>query len=632
MENVNKIVDLRCKGLENSKKTFQDIYNVMFSTPSYILAEWNDGYKIYTKSYKEADILIKNTAYSINMLYKDLKDEYIGIAIESSFNWLIAFWAILASGNKPYLINLRHPKGLVNNLLNSLGVKYLLAKEDLGYQGNLIYLDDLNLECKDNYEFSFGNEMVLSTSATTLKEKLIFYNGVEISNQILNARAILKENKQIKIHYHNRLKQLVFLPLYHIFGFMATYMWFSFFGRTMVFLNDYSKETILRTIRKHEVTHVFAVPLFWHSIEKEIIKSVKQKQKEKKFNKGINLCLKLQGLFKNKGLNMSKRIMHEVTDELFGKSVVFCISGGSYIKDSTLKLINALGYPLYNGYGMSEIGITSVELGYKKDRLKNSIGKPMASIKYEIKDDILYVSGSSISHKMKIDGEYIYNNDEYKTSDLARVDKTGRYYILGRSDDLFIGPNGENISPDTLEQEFNIEKANRFSILNINNKLSMVVEISKYLPKTEIENLYKYITSVNDKLDSSLRVNQIYFTYDPIQAETQIKVSRQYLLMKLQNKEVNLLKIEDIVNKENNDTCNQEILNKVLSIMEDILQTEKIDPYKNFFYDLEGTSLDYFSLISSLNKEFDITITFNENKNYHTAYDLALLIEEILSL
>ena len=54
--------------------------------------------------------------------------------------------------------------------------------------------------------------------------------------------------------------------------------------------------------------------------------------------------------------------MHEVTDSLFGKSVLFCISGGSYIKEDTLRLINGLGYPLYNGYGMTEAGVTSVEL------------------------------------------------------------------------------------------------------------------------------------------------------------------------------------------------------------------------------------------------------------------------------
>jgi long-subunit acyl-CoA synthetase (AMP-forming) len=449
MENVNKVVKTRCLGLMNSKKTFLDIFNVMFSTNDYILGEWNDGYKINSITYLEAKKKIFNLAYSINQKYPNLKDQYIGIAMESSIEWVLSFWAILASGNKPYLVNLRHPHELVNHLLKSLNVEYVIELDSQGYDAKGISYLELKEEAKD-FTPSFADEMALSTSATTLKEKIIFYNGLEISSQILNCKKILEENKQIKKHYKGRLKQLVFLPLYHIFGFMATYMWFSFFGRTMVFLKDYSKDTILYTIKKHEVTHLFAVPLFWNTIEKEILKGVKEKNKEKKFNKGLKLCIALQKVFPNYGIKKSKRIMHEVTDSLFGKSVLFCISGGSYIKEDTLRLINGLGYPLYNGYGMSEIGITSVELGSIKDRLKNSIGKPFESIQYEIKDNKLYVGGTSISHKMKINGEYVYNNDRYSTEDIVKKDKDNRYYILGRSDDLFIGPNGENINPDQI--------------------------------------------------------------------------------------------------------------------------------------------------------------------------------------
>ena len=632
MENVNRVVDDRCSSLIGSKRKFEDIFNVMFKTPSYILGEWNDGYKIKSITYKDAKAKIFDLAYSIEKKYPSLKGAYIGIAMESTIEWVLTFWAILASGNKPYLVNLRHPSALIDNLLKSLDVKYLIEKEKLSYNSSVILYDELDEKAPISYKPTFENEMALSTSATTLKEKIIFYSGEEISAQILNCKGILKNNKQIKKHYKGRLKQLVFLPLYHIFGFMATYMWFSFFGRTMVFLKDYSSETILRTIRKHEVTHIFAVPLFWNTIEKEIWKGVKQKSKEKKFNKGLNLCLKLQKLFKNKGLDMSKKIMHEVTDELFGKSVVFTISGGSYIKEDTLRLINGLGYPLYNGYGMSEIGITSVELGNTKDRLNNSIGKPFESIEYIIKDNALYVKGTSISHKMKINGEYVYNNDTYPTLDLVKKDKDGRYYILGRCDDLFIGPNGENISPDQLEQEFGLSHANRFSILSIDNKLSLVMEISKYISKDTIKELYDEAVKTNNSLDSSLRFTSIYFTYDKIQADTAIKVSRQYLLKKIENKEVALLKFDEIKDKEDNSSVNNEILNEVVSIMANVLGKSEIDPKANFFFDLEGTSLDYFSLISALNEKFNVKITFSADKNFHTALDLSLEIERLLSL
>ena len=70
------------------------------------------------------------------------------------------------------------------------------------------------------------------------------------------------------------MKLLMFLPLFHIFGLVASYFWFAFFGRTFVFLSDYSPNTILSTIRRHKVTHLFAVPLLWDTLAKEIKKEV----------------------------------------------------------------------------------------------------------------------------------------------------------------------------------------------------------------------------------------------------------------------------------------------------------------------------------------------------------------------
>ena len=173
MENINKVVKTRCLALMNSKKTFFDIFNVMFSGDDYILGEWNDGYKINSITYLEAKKKIFDLAYSINQKYPDLKDQYVGIAMESSIEWVLSFWAILASGNKPYLVNLRHPKELVNHLLKSLNVEYIIEFDSKGYDAKGISYLELKEEAK-NFTPSFQDEMALSTSATTLKEKIIF--------------------------------------------------------------------------------------------------------------------------------------------------------------------------------------------------------------------------------------------------------------------------------------------------------------------------------------------------------------------------------------------------------------------------------------------------------------------------
>ena len=627
MIRVNKIAKERYNLLNNSTKDFKAIFDIMFIDLANTLAESNDGFRIYKTTYLEAKNLILDKAYSINMKYPDLKDSFIGISFESSLEWIITFWAIILSGNKPYLINHRHPKELTENILDTLNVKYVMG-DNLGYKRELIDYNLLDLKALKDYNFNFANEIALSTSATTLKEKIIIFTGYEISAQILNAKGILKENKLIKKHYHDELKQLVFLPLYHIFGLVAVYLWFSFFGRTLVFLNDYSADTILKTIRKHNVTHIFAVPLFWNSIEREILKGVKEKGLETKFNKGLNLTLKLQKLFPYFGLKLSKFIMRDVTNNLFGRHVYFCITGGGYIKDSTLRLINALGYPLYNGYGMSEIGITSVELSKRvSDRLKNSIGHPFDSVEYKIDNNELYVKGKSISHKAIINKDVvtIALDDYFKTSDIMEyIDD--RYYIKGRLDDLYIGPNGENINPDLIEKEINIDSD--YVILNYNGELSLIVNIANITKSEDIIKLDESIKSNLSKLDLSLRPSKYYFTFDNLKAKTAIKVSRQYVLKNLNDGKIKLLSKDDInINEIESDNP---IINKIKELMSISLNKNlsEISNNSNFFYDLGGTSLEYFDLISRINKEFNISLSFDDI--YETSIDLSHKVEASL--
>ena len=636
MVNVRKIVNTRYNALSNSKMRLEDIYNVMFSNKKWIFSEENNGYRIIKYTYGEVDKKIKDYAYSINEIYPNIKDEYIGISIDSSLNWIYAFWAVILSNNKPFLINLRHPLDLTNNLLKDLDCKYLIG-EDLGYKGTLIELKSLDKEAPIDYKFNFSNELCLSTSATTLNRKIVFYTGLELSNQILNVKEVLRRNKQVKKHYKNSIKLLVFLPLYHIFGLIAVYVWFCFFGRTLVFLKDYSSSTILNTIKMHKVTHIFSVPLFWNTIEKEILKEVSKKDKkiQDKFFKGMDKTIKLQKKFPSLGLKLSMKGMKEITDNLFGRQVKFMISGGSYIKDSTLKLINALGYPLYNGYGMSEIGITSVELGNVSDRLKNSVGIPLPSVEYKVIDDILYVKGKSISHKIMINKkiEEIGLDDYFKTNDIVKVDKDNRYYIMGRVDDLYISNNGENISPDEIEKNLEIEDIINYSVLNIKKELSLVVQLKNYITNNLKEKIYNDIMDNINKLDNSLKPTKIYFTFDPIMSENAIKVSRKYLLNKIEANEVKLLDYKDIkVEKDEVIDCNIEILNKVKEIMANILDKniDDINNDANFFFDLGGSSLDYYNLISMLTTEFKIEINLDNNSSFYTPISLTKMIEELV--
>lgn len=637
MENKNKIVRQHCRLLENSNKTFEDIFNVMFLMEDHIFIEYEDKYKIVEETYGQIKNKIKDVAFSIEQKLQ-IKNQYIALAMENSSAWIITFWAILMSGNKPYLLNLRHPKSLSEKIMHTLNIQYVISLEEDTYLGvKTVIFNQLDLVVNNEYKYHFGNEIALSTSATSLKEKIVFYKGENFAEQILNARSLIKRNPILKKHYKGHLKLLAFLPFYHIFGLIACYFWFCFFGRTVVLLKDYSPDCIIRTIKKHQVTHVFAVPLLWHTIEQKIIKKVHQmgEKKETTFNKAIDFSIRLQNIFPHLGKIIARKIFKKVNENLFGNSVVMCISGGSYIKDSSLKLINALGYPLFNGYGMSEIGITSVELRNKpKYRLLNSIGKPLDSVQYYIKDNVLFVKGKSTSYKLCVDGEYINNDDIFNTCDVCKMDDKGYFYILGRNNDIVISDSGENINPDLIEKEFILNTSYRYSILGLknsdnNDELSLVIELDRSTTKMQIIKLIDEVNSLNNQLDLVYRIKHFYFTYDLISSQRAIKVSRSYLINGIKNKEINLIDfktMQDLKNRK--DDCELELVDIIKEIFADVLHKniEEIDNNAHFFNDLGGTSLDYFDLISKITNRFDVSLNFSKDEVANTVNELAIVV------
>ena len=622
--------------LRNSKPTLENIFEDNFSHKDFPIFEYDEGNKTIKVSYREAKDRIRYLAYQIETTF-NVKGKFIGLNIDNSPNWVIAFWGILMSGNKPYLINLRHPKELTKSILNTLNVEYLVSDENLDDFGlKSIHISVGFEKIDENHTFNFANEIAISTSGTAMKEKICIYTGEEILAQLSNTEYVLNKTKEVKRMYKKTIKLLAFLPFYHIFGLITVYFWFTYFGYTLVFLNDYSPNTILHTIRKHEVTHVFAVPLLWHTIEDEIRKQVHQKgeELENKFNNGIKKINKIQNFNYSLGIMIARHSLKEVRNSLFGDSVKFCITGGSYVRESTLELMSGIGYPLYNGYGTSEIGITSVELSKKpRDRMLNSVGMPLPSVTYKIENGTLHVKGKSTCHSIIILGEEEKPGEWFDTLDVAHVDKTGRYYIDGRKSDLIISENGENVNPDDIEKNFNFSNfpVLYFSVIGLNEKqddISLVIEPSKKLLKEEIEAIKRYVFSVNDSLPLTHRIKNFYISYDDIQNKNAIKVSRTYLKNGIAKGSIKLLPLEDADKQDEYESS--DLTEVLIAIFAEAIGLDKsqIKPESHFLYDLNGSSLDYFALLSLVNERFGTNISFNPDDPLVCVKDFEKYIKE----
>lgn len=643
---LKKFVKRECEKLQKSDKTFKDIYNIVFYRDM-VMAETSYaslGMQIQEYTYKDVRVSVEKIAKAIRKVLGK-KGEFIGLSGQNSVEWVITFWAILMSGNKPFLVNLLQPADASASMLKTLGAEYVICTDKATeYDGmSLLFYKELEAEVAAVRESDlidaddFGNEIAITTSGTTLKEKICIYTGYEISEQIFNSWQALSWDNAIGRGYKGKIKTFAMLPLYHIFGLEATYLWLSFFGAILVFPENLAPETLLRTVRLHEVTHIFAVPLLWHTIEKTVRREVSQRDEktQEKFKKGVALSLKLQNLCPCLGEKIASKLFREVREKVFGESVKFCISGGSPLKESSMELINALGYRLVSGYGMSEIGIVLADFDKKPcKKVPVSVGKPFESVEVKVNDDgMLLVKGDSICKKIIVDGKVTANEEWFNTGDIVTVSNDGKFYLQGRASDIVINENGENLNPDFAEKVFDLPGAKCFSVMGDEKmeKLILIVQIPEGMVRDDREILEKNIKICEDKLPAAYKISKVYFTNDAVMGENDIKVSRTKVKRNIANGAIRLFEsIEEVENEGfENDS---ELKKKLRSILAETLNLpeEKVTNTGHFIKDLGGTSLDYFTVVSEIDEQLGVTLEFEGEGFAYNLNDLERIVEEKL--
>ena len=462
---INSFVAGKLKTLEGMERSFRSLCLLMYSEQENIMYESSHGYEIRKTSYGESFRNVLARTEKLKKALPDLpRDSVIGLDLDNSLDWIELFWAILACGYCPLLMNRRLSASMMEDALHSIGCKAVIT-DGRTYGVPSYDYRAFNAEGADAFSGApenllprpFGSTLYVMSSGTSMHVKVCGYTAQEFYYQIQGSFSILKKSREIKRHYKSALKHLLFLPLYHIFGLAAVYTWFAFFSRTFVELPDLAPDTILNTIRRHGVTHIFAVPLFFEEVYDEAMRTIEARGEKtvEKLQKGLAISEKLENRpFLSRVF--SKIAFKEVRDNMFGPSIRYLITGGAGIRPEVIRFFNAIGYHLSDGYGMTEIGITSVELSSRPAVLNTaSVGSPMDAVEYRINSEgELLVRGRVMAYSITEDGKTTLSDGEhwFNTHDLAE-EKDGRYYILGRRDDLVIGNSGENLNPVLIEPE-----------------------------------------------------------------------------------------------------------------------------------------------------------------------------------
>ncbi len=300
---------------------------------------------------------------------------------------------------------------------------------------------DVKYEWKDNEELA-----VLSyTSGTTGKSKAVMSPG-----RAMAANAEFGEYLQI-LYPGDRM--VTFLPLAHAYGCA-----FDFLGNTYSGGHTYLITTLpipkilLKAFAEIRPTLILSVPLIIEKVYRQKVAPMLQKAP-------LKWLIKIPGI---KQLILSK--IRKQLIEAFGGEFYQFIIGGAAMNPEIEDFFHTIKFPFTIGYGMTE---TAPLISYRdwKEFVPQSCGRVMDNMEARIdnpnKDGIgeIVVRGQ---HTML----GYYKNEEatknaltadgwLRTGDLGTIDAEGNIFIKGRCKTMLLGPSGQNIFPEEIEDVLN---------------------------------------------------------------------------------------------------------------------------------------------------------------------------------
>jgi len=599
-------------------------------------------------SYAQYARRVRAAAGSFSVRLAGRQGSFVGLKMKNSPNWPTVFWGLLMAGFKPLLLDARGEKAVSAYLLAQAGACAIVTEDGQKYEGVTTIRAEalLSEDEREHFTPAWADEIAVCTSGTTGTARVYVYNGFAMGNQIGNARYFLKNDSDIMYDDKNGvIKNLAFLPMHHIFGLVAVYLWFSFFGKTIVYLRDQVPEHIMHTCRTLGVTHIFCVPLFWNSVAQGIQRAVRQggPKQEKRFAFARRLGLRLQRLCKRRGGHiLGATLLRSVKSKLVGNDIRFLINGGGHIPQETLRLINEVGYPLYNGFGMTEAGITSVELAHDIDRrMSGSVGLPFHSIEYTVRplrEDAsigeLLIRGDSLHSARMENGVCLPRESEdggwFATGDLARLED-GRLFIEGRVKEVIIGASGENVYPDEVEDAFSaLPGVSQLTVAGLETGAPYAEEtlILQLAPEAELAALAKEIAARNQALPVYKQVRRVLVSGRELPLANGIKVQRQKVARQIEAQSWPVRELDlatgcllgDEAPAQEKTTaappdktllrCCQEVRRAFADVL--VKDEAEVKDDDDFLADLGGDSLSIVSLTAQLEETYGVTFTEGE--------------------
>jgi long-chain acyl-CoA synthetase len=276
--------------------------------------------------------------------------------------------------------------------------------------------------------------------------------GVEITHANL-----LYQTEAAKIQFplnQNSDISLSCLPLAHVFERMVIYYYLSC-GIHIYFADDIQKTAQLAQEIKPQI--ITLVPRVLEKVYTKIL----QKSSDERGLKKIFLRFALSRI-RNRQHPNTFPFAHQFFDKLvykklrmiLGGNIRLIISGGAALNPKILHFFLNAGFPIYEGYGLTESSPV-ISANCPHANRPESVGLPFPNTEIRISEDgEILAKGPGISpgyHKIEEALNKTFDHEWLHTGDLGEIDKDGYLYIKGRKKELFKTSNGKYVSPTPIE-------------------------------------------------------------------------------------------------------------------------------------------------------------------------------------
>ncbi|MDU1903575.1 MAG: AMP-binding protein [Dysgonomonas sp.] len=456
-----------------------------------------DGIKSYWEmpAYSDYDgntLLFKDVAKKIAELHLLLeamevqKGDKIALCGRNCTNWAITFFATMSYGAVPTTILHDFDGESIQNIVNHCDAKVLFVNEHVWEKVDplkiplvetIMLMDDFSIIKSHSEKLNMLSSELASVfnkkyPAGFTKEDMKFHIEEPDELALLNyTSGTTSSPKGVMTPYRSLWSNTLFamekipfvspgdglvsmLPMAHMYGLAFEILLSVAKGCHVHFLTRLpSPLIIMNAFAKVKPTLVIAVPLI---IEKIITGKVFPELSKQPVKTLLKLPIIRERIY--------EKIRNKLLD-VFGENIVEVVIGGAALDPTIGKFLTRIKFPYTVGYGMTECG-PLISYDYWETYHIASCGKPVdrMEVKIDSVDPIneigeIIVKGTNIMlgyyKNPEATNEVLGNDGWLKTGDLGTMDKDNYIFIKGRSKTMILGPSGQNIYPEEIEQILN---------------------------------------------------------------------------------------------------------------------------------------------------------------------------------